>query len=216
MSRKLEEHPNGDYAMLAILKKFILPYKIDLNRIPKAAMLLKERIRGKNLSKLAYYQKTQAVIRKRLCHHPRDVKYIPHDLLSPELLHFPIGQGRFRFRNIPKHMRSKELALKCVTNQSELIIQIPHKFQTQEIADIAVANWDSAYRYVLPMRFIANRFKTKENALRAVKGNVFNIEYIPHNLITQEIADIIIRDGKCVQYLPEHFANPESINVMQK
>lgn len=166
------------------------------------------------LKKLAYYQKTLRAMHRRLLNHSHEIKYVPYDLLTVELVHFVIKQGNLMFSKIPKHMKITEAALECVKRNPYGIKFIPHKFQTQEIVNSAIKDLtkrgngsDTVARSSGIMIHVANRFKTSENSLMAIKSCHSDIKFIPSNLITREIADIIVRHGEYIDKLPKRLVN---------
>lgn len=116
----------------------------------------------KRLRKLAYYQFTRSIIREGLSNHKNDIKNIPHDLLTVELLHFVIKECGLWFRKIPKHMRTSEIALYCITNDIRNFGSIPRKLQTQEMIDTLIDYINKHRGCLVNMENIANRFKTEE------------------------------------------------------
>lgn len=198
---------NSDYFALAAYKE-VLSYVG--NRSAKVINILqrkKEKDYGKNIKEIAYYQKTRAVIEKSLKWHCYYIKYIPHDLLTPELVLIAVKFAYLPFRCIPKHMQTSEIASECIRERKRDIKNIPHKFQTQKIVDDLVKQANIYLLVYNVMKYIANRFKTPENALIAIRVHPCNIKYIPRKLITQEIADIVTRDADYIEMLPENMIN---------
>jgi hypothetical protein len=119
---------------------------------------------GGNVSKL----------KKLYKHFGLALKYVPDDLLTPELSKIAVTNNIDAVRYVPQKLRTYEMCDRAVKSSAYLFHLVPEDKQTPELCNLAVSN---TYGYAL--QFVADELRTLELCKIAVSYNGHMLEHVP-------------------------------------
>lgn len=186
-----------EYEALAVYKSPNILHSFYLERRTGKMLHIYNKLKKErgfpNASGMPYYKKTP----KTLASCVYNLKHVPEELITNELIMSAIKRG-MSFGQIPKHMRNAEFAMFTIEQHRGRIKTIPLKYQTQEMADLAL-------EYRLSLACVHKKFITPENTLRAVKRALIEFNYVPEHLITKEMIDVCMKHDKSAIYSRSQF-----------
>jgi len=130
---------------------------------------------------------------------PSECRHFVNQDIYLELL----KQGRSSFSSLPKEFQTAEFATIVARSVPKEVYSIPAYLYTEEIAVIAM-------KAGLTPRVLPEELKTPKVCLASVKKYWGHIEYVPRDLVTQEMFDIACAQSyEAAGYSPKRFVTPE-------
>lgn len=112
---------------------------------------------------------------------------------------------------LPSHLITPERAFKMI-NEGCSIEKIPEKFITAELCEKAIKKYPFAIKEMIGMKCMGN-----EHYDMAFKLNHRTFKYIPYKFKTDEMCDIICKEGKVpIKYVPDKYLTQERCEMYNK
>ena len=175
------------------------------------------------------YIKENWNILEPICLWLNDLKFIPEEYITKELLELAVKQNGLALRYVQEEYRTPDLCEIAIQQDGRLLLYVPKKLRTKELCELAIkengyALADIPYSLItkelcelavkqngLALAHLLGEHRFNEDIYKlAVQQNGRALGYVPEKLITPELCEIAVKqNGTSLGYVPNEIKTKE-------